>query len=77
VIITFRKSNKASSAPADVETVALLTKFTQYNCGRSCLLDGVLARKLLKCHGGCCCLVLPEFEDLFYTPYLLSFPTNK
>jgi len=56
---------------------AFLTECTQYNCGRSCLLSGVLLRKLLKSRYGCRFLVLPEYGDLFCIFFLLNFHKNK
>ena len=41
------------------------------------IYSGVFARKMLNSHGGHRFLVLPECDDLFYTLYLLNFPTNK
>jgi hypothetical protein len=72
VVITFRKSNKNS--PVLQKMLKMLP---------SCLIavdiwvEHILAQKLLKSHGGCCFIVLPECEDLFYTLYFLNVHTNK
>jgi len=65
---------KLTSATFNAEYVALPTEWAQYNCGRRCLLSGVLARKLLKSHGGCCFVALPGCQDLFSTVYLCALP---
>ena len=65
---------KLTSATFNAEYVALPTECAQYNCGRRCLLSGVLARKLLKSHGGCCFVALPGCQDLFSTVYLCALP---
>lgn len=56
----------------------MLTGFTPYTCGKGAyLLTGILTRKLLTSLVECCCLAFEECGDLFFTPYLLNFPTNK
>jgi hypothetical protein len=38
MIIAFIKSNKLTSSTKEAENIALLTEYTQYNCGRPCSL---------------------------------------
>jgi len=62
-----------TSVTREAEKVALLTECAQYDCGRRCLLSGILLWKLLNSRCGCRFLALPDRADLFS----FKFATNE
>jgi len=78
VIVTFRMSSKNS--PVLQHMLKMLPSWPNAlstTPRRRYLLSGVLPRKLLKCHGGCCVWVLPECADLFFKLLFLTLPQIK
>ena len=68
--ITSIKPNKNS--PVLQQTLKILPSGPN-----SLSISGFINRKLLKSCGGSCIVVIWECGDLFYTVYLLNFPTNR